>query len=407
MRIYLSIILLFFSGILYPQNEQNEKLAQEYYRQGEFEKAIQFFEKIYKKRKVQNIYTKYLDCLINIQDYKKAEKIIKSYYRQQNNPIILVDLGNIYILQGEKNLADESFEEAISQAKENLRFLPSLGAKFFKSKNYEFALEAYLLAKKKSNKASYDIQIANIYSYLGDLDKMYEQLIDLLHNHPNYFQTCKNKMRITISEDSNNPNNKKLKKLLIKSIQKNNSFEISKILVWLFIQERKFQDALDYEISIDKRLDDNKLDIITLSDVALSNQDYTTAQNGFQYILNKSSRNSYYYEYSMIRLLDIKYEIILNSKVDKLNDLKKLKEEYKIAIEEIGIKSETIYTLKNYCEILAFHLNEKQEALQILQTTIDNPNLSQYDKAMCKMELAKIYVLENKMWEAILIYAQV
>ena len=33
--------------------------------------------------------------------------------------------------------------------------------------------------------------------------------------------------------------------------------------------------------------------------------------------------------------------------------------------------------------------------------------LSPYNQAICKMELAKIFILENKMWEAILLYAQV
>ena len=407
MRIYLSILFILISGILYPQSEQDERLAQEYYRKGEFTKAIEFFEKIYKQKKVKNIYTKYIDCLINIQSYKKAEKIIKSYYRKNNDPAVLVDLGEIQVLKGEENIAKETFELAINQAKKNTHFLPSLGAKFLKSKNYEFSLKAYLLAKKHSNKASYSIQIANIYSYFGELDKMYEELIELLNYYPNYFQTCKNKFRLTISEDSENQNNKKLKKLLIKNVQKNNSYELSKMIVWLFMQEKKFQTALDYEISIDKRINDNKLDIISLSDVAFSNQHYTTAQNGFQYILKTTNKNSYYYEYSMVQILNIKYEILLNNRIKKIPDLEKLEKEYAVAIENIGIKSETIYLLKNYCEILAFYLDKEQKAIELLQATIDNPMLSPYNQAICKMELAKIFILENKMWEAILLYAQV
>ena len=184
----------------------------EYYRQGEFSKAVKIFEDVYKKKKVKAIYIKYVNCLIKTQDYKKAEKIIKSFYKKNEDPATLVDLGALYSLQGKEKLANEKFEDAIKEAKYNNRTLASVAHKLLKEKFYEPALEAYKLAKQESNIASYCIQIANIHSYLGDIEKMYEELVTLVYTHPNYFQTCKNKLRISISDDSENSNNKKLKK---------------------------------------------------------------------------------------------------------------------------------------------------------------------------------------------------
>ena len=217
---FLLIICFLVTNISRGQIKKNERLAMEYYKKGEFEKAGKIFEGVYKKKKVKNVYNKYINCLINTQDYKKAEKIIKNFYKKHGDPITLIDLGLLYSLQGDEQLATEKFASAIKNSKHNNQLLANIASKFYKEKNYEFALEAYQLAQKESSMASYSIQISNIYSYMGEVEKMYEELISLLYKHPNYFQTCKNKLRITISDDYTNENNKKLKKALIKSIQK-------------------------------------------------------------------------------------------------------------------------------------------------------------------------------------------
>ena len=407
MRIYLSILFISVFGFIYPQSAKDESIAKEYYKQGEFSKASQIFEKIFKKKKIKSIYVKYIDCLIQTQSYSKAERVIKTFYKKTNDPTILVDLGELYLIQGEENIANKKFQLAINEAKKNSRYMGSLGAKFLKSKNYEFALEVYKFAKKQANKPSHSIQIANIYSALGEVSKMYEEIIELLYVYPNYFQTCKNKLRITISENSEHENNKKLKKILIKNIQKNNSYEISKLLVWLFMQEKSFQKALEYEISIDKRISENQLDIVSLGDISFKNKNYTTAKNAFQYILDQSHKDSYYYEYASIEILNVEFEILLNQKIKQVEKIKNLSTIYKSTLDQIGLKSETIFTLKNYCEILSIYLNKEDEAVELLNQAINNQTLNEYDIAICKMELAKILIRKNEIWESTLIYAQV
>ncbi len=407
MRIKFLIICFLFICNAYSQISKNENLAMEYYRQGEFGKAVKIFEDVYKKKKVKAIYIKYVNCLIKTQDYKKAEKIIKSFYKKNEDPATLVDLGALYSLQGKEKLANEKFETAIKEAKHNNRILASVAHKLLKEKFYEPALEAYKLAKQESNIASYSIQIANIHSYLGDIEKMYEELVTLVYTHPNYFQTCKNKLRISISDDSENSNNKKLKKVLIKNIQKENSYEVSKMLVWLLMQEKRFQEALDYEITIDKRISDNISDIINLGNISFQNEDYETAINCFEYVLDRNPKNSYWGEYSRLKILEIQFKTIQNNKIPNASQVKKIASLYKEALDELGIKSETIDALKNYCNILLIYLDEPLQAINLLQHSVENTTLNKYDIAVCKMELASALLTQGEVWDATLIYAQV
>ena len=406
-KILFLIIFVFGLQQTNAQNINNESIAREYHRLGEFKKAAILFEDIYKEKKTKSIYDKYIDCLLQIQSYKKAEKTIKSFYKKTKNPSILIDLGKIYLLKNDEDAANNSFNLALNQAEKNKKFLPSLGLKLFKEKKYQLALKAYSLAKLDNNKSSYYIQTANIYSYLSDIEAVYNELIRLITLYPNYLQTCKNMIQRTITEDPESENNQLLKKILLKNIQKKNSYEISKLLIWLFTQEKKFDEALKYEIILNKNFFQNTEDILNLAEICISNKKYNIAIEAFEHIMEISNINSFNYEYSSLNILNIKFEIIVNTKIKKRGDIVELKKEYEKALEKFGVKSETVFLLKNYTQILNNYLNMKSEAVNLLESAIKKSELNEYDKAICKMELAGILISTGELWEAILIYSQI
>jgi tetratricopeptide (TPR) repeat protein len=407
MRHYYFIIVfsLCMPELLISQNNTDYIIAKEYYNKGDFDKASHLFEKIFKKTKTQDIYNKYLDCLMKIQSYKDAEKLIKTFNKKTKNPSRHVDLGQLYLIKGEVEKGHLQFDLAIEKAKTSDRILSSIGALFYKKRLYNYALKAYSMANENRN--NYTFQIANIYSQLGDLKNMYKQLVSLLYNRPNYFQTIKNKLRRTINEDPLNENNKQLKKIILQNIQKNDSFEISKLLVWLFIQEKKNQEALDYEISIDKRFTDNKQAIFDLGEIAQSNKQYATALNCFNYNLKNSRKDSYEYESNLIKKLEIMFLTSTKNTIPNIKEMTNLAKTLKDALSQIGIKSETIYTLKNYCYVLSKCLDKSEDAIRIMEQTINNYILEEYDMAICKMELASLLLDTGQMWEASLLYSQV
>ena len=107
---YLIVVFsLFITDLLVGQNNTDYIIAKEYYNKGEFDKASHLFEKIFKKTKTQDVYAKYLDCLIKTQSYKDAEKLMikiisnilnekKMKLAQSITALILLKIGR-YILQ--------------------------------------------------------------------------------------------------------------------------------------------------------------------------------------------------------------------------------------------------------------------------------------------------------------------
>ena len=68
MKGLLLLIFLSIQIIDFAQTESDIKLAQYYYSNGEFDKAVGYFEKIYLGNPSKVVYTQYIDCLMAIKD---------------------------------------------------------------------------------------------------------------------------------------------------------------------------------------------------------------------------------------------------------------------------------------------------------------------------------------------------
>ena len=57
----------------------NIQLAQEYYKNGEFEKAASLYEKLVATSPTNSYYfSRYMECLTEMEEYAKAESVLKS-----------------------------------------------------------------------------------------------------------------------------------------------------------------------------------------------------------------------------------------------------------------------------------------------------------------------------------------
>ena len=288
-KITIIIICIFlFPKSLFSQKDISS--AKELYKTGEYEQAAELFKKIKSNKNLSKIYKTYFDCLIKIKEYKEASELSKNYYKKSGkNPSILIDLGISLSLNGNENEAISKYKMALNQAIEKPNFLLSVASKFYSSKLYLYALDAYTELKNKNPNSNYSFQISNIYSQLGETENMYKELINLILTNESYIQTCKNKIRTTINNDRENENNLILKKILINNIQKNNSITLNEILIWLYLQEESFLDALNQEIALDKRNNDRESEIFKLGNMSKINNNFEIAESAYSYLINKKT----------------------------------------------------------------------------------------------------------------------
>ena len=87
MRFIISLILCCFSiQLIIGQDVNNKIIADQYFIQAEYTKALELYSKAFKKNKTDfEVYSRILECYIILEDLSTADKHVKKFYKNSNN----------------------------------------------------------------------------------------------------------------------------------------------------------------------------------------------------------------------------------------------------------------------------------------------------------------------------------
>ncbi len=390
------------------QPSTDEQLAMQFYQNKAFDKALDYFEKLYYKKSPQQFYTPYLNCLLETKDFKKAEKIVKKQIKQ--NPESLnfnVDLGTVYIRSEEPDKARSEFEKAIKLVKEDDQAF-TLANSFIALREYDYAINTYLRGRKISqNNYPYNFELADIYKIKGDKIMMINEYLNALEIADSYIQSVQNGLQTSFGNDADSKTNELLKTELLKRISRNPDKTIlSELLIWMEIQLKDFDGAFVQGKALDKRKKEEGVRIMGMAQLFAQNDNYDLAAKAYQYVIAKG-KNNYYYTSAKMELLNVSYLKIVSKGLYTPLDLTELEKNYYLTIEELGRSAITVPMLKNLAHLQAFYLNKSAEAIGFLEEAIATPQLDKHSQADCKLELGDILLMTGDVWEASLRYSQV
>jgi tetratricopeptide (TPR) repeat protein len=406
--LFLGIVLCFSTDNMFCQGTTDDQLADYYYQNGDFEKAIIYYQKVYSNNPNQNYYLNYLQSLIKTSNYKDAEKLVKRNSKLINPINSYVDLGMVYKAAGETDKANQQFQKAIKELDANQSMVINLASNFIRINELNFALETYLKGQKLlRNEYPFNYEIATLYGQMGETGKMIDSYLELIEFNETYLQTVQNSLNRNIEIVEENPKSTLLKESLLKRVQKDpDKIIFSEMLIWYFIQKKDFSSALIQTKSLDKRLNEDGNRLIGLAQVCLSNDDYANASKCYEYIIQKG-KNSKYYAESRMDMLDVEFQKITNNYAYSVEEIEALNKSYQSTIEEFGENAGTSKILKDYAHFIAFYMHDLEQATDVLNRTIDLPGINNNFKADCKIDLADILVAKNYIWDASLLYSQV
>ena len=394
--------------MLLAQNN-NEQLAIQYFSNREYRKAADLFKEIYEKRNDSYYYYYYLRCLNELQDFKAAEKLVKT--QQKRNPKTQryrVDLGYVYVLQNETKKANEEYADAIKALPADANAVRELANAFVSYRLNDLAAETYVKGRKLLNdELLFSRELANVYLQSGQYDKVIAEMFLLVEKQPDKINVAQNTFQNMLVEDEDNKKSELLYNSLLKKVQQNPAnTTYAQLLIWYSMQKKYFDEALRQAISIDKR---EKLDgaaIFNMAAVFTNNEDYAAALKAYDYLMKKGEEGVYYTR-SWFRTLDVKYKQLMSTyPVDRSAALALEKEFDNMFLVE-PIDPDEISVVLNYVRLKAFVLEKADQAAAFLQKTMQLPSIRNKEKALLKIELADILLFANDVWEATLLYSQV
>ena len=403
------LLLVTCGGSLLAQQSQEEQLAMQYYKDKEYDKAVELFEKIHAKKPDSYIYYYYFYSLLELERYDDAEKMLKKQVKAYPNvPRYKVDLGFVYERSGENAKAEKLYQECLKnlQAKENA--VSELNNAFMARGKYDYAVETILKGRKVLNNEQYlSKNLINIYKILHQNDKLLDEVISLVKtDNDKYEKDVQTAIQDLLLDDEDNQQYMNIRTALQKFSQKNpTNILCIKELYWISQLHKDYEEAFTLAKALDKRLKMEGIFTYELATVAAENHDYTTAIEALNYIIKKGEEAHNYVQAKM-KILDVKYMQLTESSPVKMVDALNLEQDFRKALEENGIHSGTMDWIRKYAHLLAFYVNKPQEAMDVLNqamaATRDFKEKNQY-----KIDLADVQLYTGEIWDASLNYSQV
>ncbi|MFH0865250.1 MAG: tetratricopeptide repeat protein [Bacteroidota bacterium] len=409
-KLFILLFLIFcINSFSFCQDGTDEELAAQYFQNKEYDKAVVLYEKLYNKKQDFLYYSSYLDCLTELKDYKTAEKIIRKQMKKNTSvPQYGVDLGYLFVTEGDEDKAKEQFGLMIKNAQKDKQYVIDLANAFLLRNETGYAIETYIkLRKVMTAYYPFNLELADIYSSQVEYEKMMEEYVALIeYNQTEYLTKVQDLLQDILADDTDEKQGAALKKVLLKRIKDfpDETF-YSEMLLWYSTQMKDFETALVQAKALDKRNKEDGKRVFTLARTASSNGNYGVAITAYQYIIDKGSENNYFLN-SKIEILDTKYLKITTSTFT-IQDIESLESDYKSALDELGKSASSISVILNYAHLLAFYSSKTDDAIKLLYEALDLKTAQAKSLAECKMELADILLMTGEVWEATLLYSQV
>ena len=244
MRSWVLFLIVFLSFAVQAQVDTDLQLAQHYYSLGDFDKAKIYYVKLFDKDPSKFNFLRYYECLIQTNDKKEAEKILKKQCSSNRNDLeYQVMLGQFYEENQEPEKAQKLYASLIDDLQTDPNSIISLFNAFKAKGRNDLALTT-IEKGRKLLKGTYPLhfQFAELYGATGQKEKMIAEYLDLLDFHSSYASSIQSLLsrQIDFSADESKEYDL-LKNALLERIQKKPDVSVySEMLVWLFIQKRNF-----------------------------------------------------------------------------------------------------------------------------------------------------------------------
>ena len=405
------LLLLFFCSITlsYGQTETDIQLAQYYYTNGEFDKASMYYEKLYATDPSKVIFTRYFECLMEIQDFKTAEKVIKKQANANKADLELqVTYAQFYEEVNEGSKAKKIYEEILESVNSNPGLTIQIYQAFIARGKVEYAKATLDKGRKLAPSYPFNFQYADYYSLAGNKPEMMREYIDYLEVQPSMKESIQLAInsRVDLSK-SESADFIALKELLIGKTQKQNAPLIySEMLIWLFVQNQNFNGALIQAQSIDKRIQGDGSRVYDLGLICVENKANDIARKCFDYVISLGSNQPLYFE-AQKSLLNTRFIEITTNRAYSEQEISATIQDYNAALERLGKSRFTFQIILELAHIKAFYGNQIEESIQDLTQLLQTPGLTDMQRAQVKMQLADVNVLGGDIWEASLLYMQV
>jgi tetratricopeptide (TPR) repeat protein len=400
------IFFLFFTTATFAQSgDYDVFLARQFFENGEYAKASEYYNDLFQQNPAE-YYADYLNVLILLKDFDKAEKTIKTIYKQSgNNPLYLMDLADLYLKQNKEEEANKQFNKTIKELKPDRYTISQIAEKFIQLKQLDFAQRAYEKGKEiLKDKNAFNLNIAKLLYLKNDWNGMINAYLNEAPFQANDLTPIENGLQAVLTEEKLKD---ALEKELLKRVQATKSeYAYQDLLVWLYMQRNDFDGAILQAKSLDMMRREDGENVLRISRTAAIQKDYDAAAKGYQYIIDKGPQFSSYVT-ANLELINVKRDKIVNSPNYTREQLLSLKKTYQDFIKNFNNEYTVTTATLELAQLEALYMHDIDSAIALLIPITENNRMAKDVLSKAKLYLGDYYIINDQPWESLLLYTQV
>ena len=397
-------LLIFLTPLAWGQKS---KLADQYFRNGEYEKSSILYKDLYNENRRNDYYfSRYLESMLAIEKFAEAESVIKKEIKARpNDAQLYVNYGNLYEKQFKIEEGEKMYRKAIKQVSNNKGAISRLANAFLSLAKYDLAIEVFEQGSSKlDNKNVFSYQLGDLYRRKGEPKKMIHHYLLSATQSANRVNSLKNVFQRYVDPEQYPI----LQEELFSMLQEYpDEIAFPELLQWFYIQNKDYGKALRQARALDRKLDENGARVYELGSIAQNAKAYDDAISAYQYIIDTKGPNTRYYINAKLEMLDCKRKKVTENFQHTQEELSSLETEYEGFLEEFGKNTQTVFMVIEYAKFQALYLGNIKKAIALLEEMKVQRGLKPEIIGNIKLDLGDYYLIDDDIWESTLLYSQV
>jgi tetratricopeptide (TPR) repeat protein len=384
----------------------DEKLAHQFYENGEYEKAIDIYKKSFKHSRTNTqVYEEYLQSLLAINNQKGAETMIKKQIKSfPQSYFYQVDLGYVYDHFKLESDADKLYSSLIKKVSTSRSSVYGLAQAFSKRQLHDQAIETFERGAKNLGIMEFWTSLAPYYRMRQNYKDLAGLCLEVLKESPDQLN------RVFSYFDNlleNEEQSDYLQQLTLTYIQKNPEISVfDDLLFKVYTQLNKYNAAYRQIVAMDKRKFAEGGLVMSFAEMCIEAKQYDYAIKSFEYVLNLGIDGGYY-KNAQVGLLDASFLQLSSSFSPKQEDIDALETRFNTYFGSSKLDYTNALVAKRLAELSIYYLNDGRRGVEQLESVVELPRLQPVFKGECKLLLGDAYLMLNSIWDAKLIYGQV
>ncbi|GAA4450133.1 tetratricopeptide repeat protein [Rurimicrobium arvi] len=383
--------------------------ARAYLDSRDYQRALGLYKELYTAQPGNpEIFSEYLLVLTELKDYKTAEQIASdALKRNQNDPLNMVLLGNIYLAQKKDKKALDLFERALSYINGDDVLTQQIASAFRNAGNTAWTIRTYERAIELTQSPGlYSAPLAKLYSQQGETAKAVEMVLRGAVNMPHMGGDESTESALLEIVGSDPDKQKIAQKSIIRMINAQpDNYQYTNLLIWIFSLQNSWDQALVQVTALEKRNSEKGRLLLEFAANAAAHQQYGVAARAYEALIAYGPNNPLYI-YAQEQMLQMSLSQIENDPDPKQEAIKALSATFKTYFEahpEAYAKP----LVKDYARLEAQFNGSPASGAELLKKAIAMPAAGKAFIAECKLQLGDYYIITGQLWEAALLYAQV